>query len=863
MIKKRGIAFALTLAMLVSSMPYGVLASGQENPEPETSVVEEVLPAKTEEAAAAETEAATEAAEEVQAQEMPAEDAAEADSEAAAAPAEEEIVFDVETEADVMVTEEAAADAVDASADYTPVSLKRLGADSTDKYTVGYDNISQCWDFGFLDMEITYANGVTEEWYDFSEGSTDSHGNATGVGLYSDSAATKQVTSVTASGTYYVKVSCGSASTTYPVTWQTVAQAAQEHAALTTSSPVTCVRSGQFASVKFVPTAAGNYVFSTEADAGICVVIVLDSSGTQIARDKNTVSASLQAGKTYYIVISMAVANTVTVSADMAKTLSGVSLAKAADSISVFGLTDEASINQSYPLTVSYTDGTTESLAWEMEQVAGTGTCYSATGKSGDKIWLRLYSDGEELGFETAAAGSYTLRAAAAGNASLLSEQTITVTQYPSDTAALITGQTSEKRSLAAGGEAWYSFRPGLCGSYTLTASASATITLYEKTDTGYDTVRKSQGSYTGLKAGTTYLCRAVAGTAAEDFTILPEYKGNTLEYHAKKDSTCSEAGTKEYWQCTICGKYYSDKNENTEIAAPETIATKEHTWGEWKTTSAATALAAEKQTRTCSVCGTKETKSVGSKLAGTIKVNASSLTMKTGQTSTAFKAYGFATGDYLKKVTSSKTSVVKVTNVSKTGTMKLTAGSKTGTATLTLTMAGGATKKVTVKVKSAAVKTTSISGVAKTLTLQKGKTAKLAPTVSPITSQDKVTYKSSNTKIVRVSSKGLVKAVAPGKAVVTVQSGTKKVTCTVTVQVKNTKLTGVSSKLTLAVGKTKTLTPKRYPSNSTDTITYTSSAKSVATVSSSGKITAKKAGKAVITVKCGSATVKCTVTVK
>lgn len=79
-----------------------------------------------------------------------------------------------------------------------------------------------------------------------------------------------------------------------------------------------------------------------------------------------------------------------------------------------------------------------------------------------------------------------------------------------------------------------------------------------------------------------------------------------------------------------------------------------------------------------CSVCGTVlEKQNTIAKVPGTIYLTASSLKMKTGQSTTAFKATGFSEGDYVTAVTSNKPRTVKVTNVNKNGTFKLTAGKK------------------------------------------------------------------------------------------------------------------------------------------------------------------------------------------
>ena len=80
-------------------------------------------------------------------------------------------------------------------------------------------------------------------------------------------------------------------------------------------------------------------------------------------------------------------------------------------------------------------------------------------------------------------------------------------------------------------------------------------------------------------------------------------------------------------------------------------------------------------------------------------------------------------------------------------------------------------------------VTTTKISGLKKKLTLKKGKKLTLKPVITPITSQDKVTYKTSDKKVATVSAKGVITGKKAGKAKITVTSGKKKVTVTVTVK--------------------------------------------------------------------------------
>lgn len=282
-----------------------------------------------------------------------------------------------------------------------------------------------------------------------------------------------------------------------------------------------------------------------------------------------------------------------------------------------------------------------------------------------------------------------------------------------------------------------------------------------------------------------------------------------------------------------------------------------EHSYTTWKKVSSATVFAPEKQESTCDFCGEKTTKTVGEKLTPTVKLTATKLALKTKQSVTV-RATGLAKGDYVKSWTSSKKSVA---TVDKNG--KITATSKEGTAVITVTLASGKTAKVTVTVKM--IRTTKLTKVPKTLSLTTGKKYTLKPVVTPSNSQEKITYKSSNTKIATVSSTGVITAKKVGKVTITVQSGKQKATVTLTVKkapalkaIKN-----VPPKKTITKGKTYTLKPQLYPSGAIAKITYTTSNKSIATVDSKGKITAKKKGTAVITVKAGKFTAKCKVTVK
>ena len=188
-----------------------------------------------------------------------------------------------------------------------------------------------------------------------------------------------------------------------------------------------------------------------------------------------------------------------------------------------------------------------------------------------------------------------------------------------------------------------------------------------------------------------------------------------------------------------------------------------------------------------CKVCGKVLRKQASvAKLKPTISLTASSLKMKAGQSTTVFKAAGLAKGDYVTKVTSGNTGIVKVSSVTKKGTFRLTAGKKAGSTTVKVILASKKSASFKVTVQRGAVKTSKITVSTKSVTFKKGTTyRKLASSVkvTPVTSQEKVTYTSSNKKIVTVTSGGVIKGLKKGNATITIRSGSKRTTCKVTVK--------------------------------------------------------------------------------
>ena len=69
-------------------------------------------------------------------------------------------------------------------------------------------------------------------------------------------------------------------------------------------------------------------------------------------------------------------------------------------------------------------------------------------------------------------------------------------------------------------------------------------------------------------------ICHSIVKVDKDD-----ELNKHTLTRHAQEDATCLETGKKEYWQCSVCNKLFSDDNATTEItdAASLEIPAKGH----------------------------------------------------------------------------------------------------------------------------------------------------------------------------------------------------------------------------------------------------------------------------------------------
>ena len=256
--------------------------------------------------------------------------------------------------------------------------------------------------------------------------------------------------------------------------------------------------------------------------------------------------------------------------------------------------------------------------------------------------------------------------------------------------------------------------------------------------------------------------------------TVIPA-TGHQLNKTDSRAATCIEAGNTEYWTCNICGKYFSDEAGTNEIRLADTVipATGHH-YGEYQLTKEATALEEGVRTAYCS-CGAYVTVAVPT-LTPSIKLNVSSLRLRVKQRYTV-KATGLAKGD---SVVSWSTGNKKIARVSQKGVVT---GKARGNTIITIRLASGYTKKIRVYVQKGIVKTTALKISNARLTLKKGRSYTLRTTVAPVTSQEKVTFKSSNSKVVSVNAKGKIYAKKKGRARITVRSGKKSRVCVVTVE--------------------------------------------------------------------------------
>ena len=322
---------------------------------------------------------------------------------------------------------------------------------------------------------------------------------------------------------------------------------------------------------------------------------------------------------------------------------------------------------------------------------------------------------------------------------------------------------TEEKLDTVPGNQTIRRFIPNKSGYY----SFSATNAYIDVIDSKTEKCLSAEKAY--LEAGNTYQIYVVA--LKKDVILKVGDVPCEWEVSERIPETCTTDG-KIVRKCKVHGE-----TSTTLESAPG------HDWSRWKVTKNATVLAEGVQQRSCSVCGKTETASVV-KLPATIALNVKgTIPLKVKQSFTV--KVTMVEGD---RVVSWKTSNKKVVSV-KNGKIK---GLKAGkSATITVKLASGKKARFKVKVQKAAVATKSIKvtntatgkNQGKKATLKRGQSLKLKAALTPVTSLQKVTWSSSNKKIVTVSKSGVIKAKKKGRATITVKSGNKKYTIKITVK--------------------------------------------------------------------------------
>lgn len=343
---------------------------------------------------------------------------------------------------------------------------------------------------------------------------------------------------------------------------------------------------------------------------------------------------------------------------------------------------------------------------------------------------------------------------------------------------------------------------------YTCSICGDTKTEVIPKKDHTWDegkVTKKATCTEDGLKV---YTCKSCGETKEE---ALKATGHQYTELRNEKKATCTEEGYTGDTYCTDCGELIKKgsatekANHNWEVTSEEkatcekdgsktytcadcketkteTIPATGHKFSDWQTVTTQSVFTGGVQKRICSICGKEETRNVGNQLKATIKTNASSLKLKRKQATKKFVVSGLAAGDSVKSWTSSNQKIVKVFG-SRNGACTIKAGNKTGKAKITITLVSGLKKTINVTVQKNAVACTSIKNVPKKITLNAKKSYQLKPVINPITCTYKAIYKTSNKKIVKVTSRGKITAVKKGKAKITVMVGKKKFVCTVTIK--------------------------------------------------------------------------------
>ncbi len=230
--------------------------------------------------------------------------------------------------------------------------------------------------------------------------------------------------------------------------------------------------------------------------------------------------------------------------------------------------------------------------------------------------------------------------------------------------------------------------------------------------------------------------------------------------------------------------------------------------------------------------------------LAEKLTLKSTKATVKSGQT--VKLGYTVLPKNTTNKALTWSSSNKAVASVNKNGVVT---GLKGGKVTITAKTSNGIAKKCTVTVIQAP---DSVRLNEAAVSIYEGTSKTLKATVLPSNSNDKsVKWSSSNTKVATVSSKGVVKAVSVGTAVITVKTNenARVARCTVTVLRHTRSVTLDKSSFEINIGRSETLKATVLPETASEKgVKWTSSAPEIASVSPEGIVTGLAFGEAVIT---------------
>ena len=214
-----------------------------------------------------------------------------------------------------------------------------------------------------------------------------------------------------------------------------------------------------------------------------------------------------------------------------------------------------------------------------------------------------------------------------------------------------------------------------------------------------------------------TCIAKAVCSVCHTEYGALADH--DTV-HHDRVDPTCTTTGSIEYWQCSVCGKMFSDAACTTEVAnvtldklphsagtawekdtayhwhlctscGSEVMDKAAHTYGDWVVITEATETEAGLRKRTCSVCGYEQTEEISMlRFTVTVRNGSGSGEYKSGETVTitadrrsgyTFEKWTVDSGNVTlaKETDSTTTFTMPAENVTVTATYRYNGGSGSG----------------------------------------------------------------------------------------------------------------------------------------------------------------------------------------